>query len=72
MQVKHKLLLALAAYAGIAVLAWQTLSETKLRELVWLILGFFAFKSILHWYRTSHLEDRGPGWEEPGAQDKKV
>ena len=57
MRLKHKLLLALTAYLVIAVLAWQTLSETRVREFVWLVLGFFAFKSILHWYRRSRLDD---------------
>ena len=61
MQLKHKLLVALAAYALIAVAAWRTLSETRLREFVWLMLGFFAFKSVLHWYRTSRMGDGGSG-----------
>ncbi len=54
MQLKHKLLLALTAYVVIALLAWQTLSEVRLREFVWLVLAFFAFKSVMHWYRETH------------------
>ena len=56
---KHKLLLALGAYAGIAVLAWRTLTEPKLRGFVWLVLFFLAFKSVLHWYRSSHVDGGG-------------
>ena len=59
MQVKHKLTLALACYGIIAILAWQTLTETKLRAFVWLILFFFAFKSVLFWYRTTQTEAVG-------------
>jgi hypothetical protein len=51
MRLKHKLIGALVAYAVIALLAWQTLSEPRLRAFVWLVLAFFAFKSLLHWYR---------------------
>jgi hypothetical protein len=57
MQLKHKLVLALVAYAVIAFLAWQTLTEPRLQKFVWVVLGFFAFKSVLHWYRTSHAGD---------------
>jgi hypothetical protein len=53
MQLKNKLVLALAAYGCIAVLAWRTLSEPRMREFVWVVLGFFAFKSVLYWYRNS-------------------
>jgi hypothetical protein len=63
MQLKHKLLLALTAYAVIAIVAWQTLSETRLREFVWVTLGFFAFKSVWHWYRTLRAGNGGAGRE---------
>ena len=53
MQLKHKLALALAVYGLLAILAWHTLSEMKLREFVWVVLGFFAVKSVLFWYRSS-------------------
>jgi len=53
MRLKHKLALALAAYGILAFLAWHTLSEVKVREFVWVVLGFFAVKSVLFWYRSS-------------------
>jgi hypothetical protein len=68
MQLKKKLVLALAAYAVIAILAWRTLSEPRLRQLVWLVMGFFAFKSVLYWYRTSRA--RG-GTNKSGASSSK-
>jgi hypothetical protein len=57
MRLKNKLVLALTAYIAIAVLAWLTLSEPRLREFVWVVLGFFAFKSVLYWYRHSGSSD---------------
>ena len=59
MQLKYKLALALVSYGIIAILAWQTLTETKLRSFVWLVLGFLAFKSVLFWYRTTHAQELG-------------
>ena len=53
MRLKHKVALALAAYGILAFLAWHTLSEVRLREFVWVVLGFFAVKSVLFWYRSS-------------------
>ena len=50
MQLKHKLILALLAYAAIALLAWLTLTEIKLRAFVWLIMALFAAKSLLFYY----------------------
>ncbi len=70
MQLKHKLVLALTAYAVIAILAWQTLTEPRLREFVWLILGFFAFKSVLYWYRASHASDDTSGTGQGSGESK--
>jgi 4-hydroxybenzoate polyprenyltransferase len=55
MRLKQKLVLALIAYAVVALVAGQTLSEPRLRAVVWVVLAFFAFRSVLHWYR----EDAG-------------
>ncbi len=57
MQLKHKLVLALVAYAVIALLAWQTLSEPKLRAFVWVLMAFFAAKSLLYWFK--HTQSSG-------------
>ena len=53
MQMKYKLFLALAAYAAIAILAWRTLNEIRLQAFVWVMMCFFAFKSVLFWYRST-------------------
>jgi hypothetical protein len=59
--VKRKFVLALIAYAVLGVLAWTTLSDDvipilglnlKLRAVTLLILGMFAFKSAMFFWRT--------------------
>jgi apolipoprotein N-acyltransferase len=59
MSLTKKLLFALTAYAVLALLAWQTLSEPKYRALVCVLLGFFAFKSLLFWYKETHPVETG-------------
>ncbi len=49
----RKLLIALALYALLAVMVWQTMDAGRGRSLVWLLLGFFAMRSIVHWRRES-------------------
>ena len=60
MSIKQKLVLALTAYAGLALLAWQTLSdepiqvldfEIRLRLFTLIILGLFAFRTLLQFRR---------------------
>jgi len=59
--------LALIAYAVLGVLAWTTLSDEaipvlglnlKLRAVTLLILGMFAFKSAMFFWRTRIEEKR--------------
>jgi hypothetical protein len=66
--VKRKFVLALIAYAVLGILAWTTLSDEaiqildlnlKLRTGTLLILGLFAFKSALFFWRTRIEEERG-------------
>ncbi len=40
--------IAMAAYAVIALLAWQTLSNEKVRLVTLAILGMFALRTMLH------------------------
>jgi len=61
MVLKYKLLLALAAYVIIAVLAWQTVTDLKLRAFVGLVLGLLAFKSLLFWYKETRATRDGDG-----------
>ncbi len=66
MQTKQKLLLALTAYAVLALLAWQTLSnepidivgfKLELRTVTLVVLGVFAFRTLMHFWRLQ-VEDR--------------
>jgi len=65
--IKKKFVLALVAYAVLGVLAWTTLSDepirvfdlnVKLRTGTLLILGVFAFRAALYFWRTRIEEER--------------
>ncbi|MBZ5666975.1 MAG: hypothetical protein LAO30_20510 [Acidobacteriia bacterium] len=67
MTIKKKFVLALIAYAVFGVLAWTTLSDdpirvfngnVRLRTGTLLILGLFAFRSALYFWRTRIEEER--------------
>ena len=59
MSIRQKLVIALTAYAVLAIVAWQTLTEERLRLFVFAILGFFALKSVLHWRRDEQQKHDG-------------
>jgi hypothetical protein len=61
LNIKKKFALALAAYAVLGLLAWQTLSndsiqvfdvEVKLRTGTLIVLGLFAFRTMLYFWRV--------------------
>jgi hypothetical protein len=65
--IKKKFVLALIAYAVLGVLAWTTLSDepirvfnanVRLRSGTLLILGLFAFRAALYFWRTRIEEER--------------
>jgi hypothetical protein len=65
--VKKKFGLALAAYAGLGGLAWTTLSDEpiqlwntnlRIRTATLLILGMFAARSALYFWRTRIEDER--------------
>jgi len=68
LSLKQKLVLALTAYAALGFLAWQTLSDEPfqvgqyfhvgLRTLALVILGLFAFRTLITWRRYNE-EDAG-------------
>ena len=39
---------ALAAYAVIALLAWQTISDERIRWVTWAILAMFAVRTLAY------------------------
>jgi asparagine N-glycosylation enzyme membrane subunit Stt3 len=65
--IKKKFVLALIAYAVLGVLAWTTLSDepirvfnanVRLRSGTLLVLGLFAFRAALYYWRTRIEEER--------------
>ena len=67
MTIKKKFALALVGYALFGVLAWTTLSDEpirvfngnlKLRTGTLIVLGLFAFKTSLHYWRLRIEEER--------------
>ncbi len=48
----QRLYVAMAAFAVLAFLAWQTLSDTRLRVVTLLILGMFALRTWLRRHDT--------------------
>jgi hypothetical protein len=51
--------MALAAYAVLAVLAWTTISDGKLRLATLLVLALFAVKTVLRRKDVMHGGDDG-------------
>ena len=47
-----RLLIALAAFAVLGVLVWQTMEPGKFRSLAWILLGFFAFRMVIGYLRS--------------------
>jgi hypothetical protein len=47
-----RLVTALAVLAVLAVLVWRTMEPGRFQYLTWLLLGFFAFRSILTWMKA--------------------
>jgi hypothetical protein len=48
-----RLAIALAMFALLGVASWQTMEPGKFRSLTWILLGFFAFRTVL-----GHLRSR--------------
>jgi hypothetical protein len=68
--IKKKFVMALIAYAALGILAWATLSDepirvfdanVRLRSGTLLILGLFAFRAALYYWRTRIEADRAGG-----------
>ena len=54
-----RLVMALIAYLGLGVLAFFTLSDSRIRSLTLLILGMFAFKSWMRRKDVMHPDGEG-------------
>jgi hypothetical protein len=60
--------IAMVVYAVLAVLAWMTMTSAgirvagngiSMRGLVWILLGFFAARTALHWRADKIRTERG-------------
>ena len=50
----NRLLLALAAYVALGILAWTTIEDQRVRLMTLAILGLFAFKTYLRRNEVLH------------------
>ena len=61
-----RLMLALAVLGGLAVAVRLTMEPGKYQQLTWLLLGFFALRVVLGWWRSRRMDmsrtegDSGP------------
>ena len=53
----NRLVLALAAFVGLGILSWTTLSDTRVRLMTLLILGLFAFKTVIRRKDVIHSDE---------------
>ncbi len=47
-----RLMIGLAVFAALGVLAWQTMEPGKFRSLTWILLAFFAFRVVMGYLRS--------------------
>ena len=47
-----RLAITLAVLVVLALLVWRTMEPGRFRDFTWLLLGFFAFRTILGWLRS--------------------
>ena len=45
-------MIALAAFAVLGLLTWQTMEPGKFRSLTWILLGFFGFRMVIGYLRS--------------------
>ena len=58
-----RMAVALIVLALLAVLDWRTIEPGKMQQVVWLLLGFFALRIVLGWFRSRKMENEAPGRE---------
>ncbi len=61
----NRLLIALVAYAVLAVLAWQTISDEKMRLVTLIVLAGFAVRTLAHRRDGSREGTEGDSKNEP-------
>jgi len=61
-----RMIVALGVLALLALLVWRTMEPGKSQQLTWLLLGFFAARVMLTWFRSRRIEGGDSGNpEEP-------
>jgi heme A synthase len=53
----HRLIAAMVAFVVLAVLAWRTLPDERIRWVTWAVLALFAVRTLVHW-RRQQVEKR--------------
>ena len=53
-----RLVVALAAFAALMLLAWQTLSDERIRLVTLAILALLAFKTVVHARRDAREREQ--------------
>jgi hypothetical protein len=64
----NKLYIALAAYAALAALAWQTLTDETIRLVTLVILALFAMKTLTHSRRVAQERHENFGSRAEGDE----
>lgn len=54
---RGRLLLSLALLACLALISWRTMEPGKAQQLTWVLLGFFAFRIVLTWFRSRKIRE---------------
>jgi hypothetical protein len=62
------MVVALVVLAVLALLVWRTMEPGKLQQLVWLLLGFFAFRIVLARWGVRRYGEKE--WSDSGRRGK--
>ena len=68
----NRLTAALIAYAVLGVLAWVTISDTRIRAVPLGILVLFAVKSVLRRNETMHSDEPGDEQSKDLAESRQL
>jgi hypothetical protein len=54
--ISPRLMLALLAYVALALMAWRTMEDDRIRLVTFAILALFAFRTVLHAVREQQAK----------------
>jgi hypothetical protein len=63
-----RMIVALTVLAILAVLDWRTMEPGRMQQLVWLLLGFFAFRVVLTRWGVRRYGEKE--WSSSGQRGK--